>query len=87
MKFLWSIIMVFALSFTAIYVPIRIAFIEEVSLNLFIIESVVDCIFLCDIFNNFMTAFYDQNHKLITDPKKIIKKYLKGWFVIDLVAL
>ena len=78
--------MIIALIFTAIYVPIRIAFLDQVPLELLIIEYIVDAIFFCDIFVNFFSAYYDDNHTIITDKKRIAKKYLTGWFLIDLVA-
>ena len=78
--------MVIALIFTAIYIPIRIAFIEEISIEFMVIEYFIDALFFVDIFVNFVSAYYDENHNLITDNKEIAKKYLKGWFLIDLLA-
>ena len=40
-----------------------------------------------DIFINFLSAYEDQDTGLmIIDMKKIAKEYVKGWFLIDLVA-
>ena len=79
--------LVLALSFTAIYVPIRLAFIEQISTPLFIMETIIDSLFFIDLFVNFLTAYYEEDHKLIVQGSKIAKKYLKGWFLIDIVAL
>jgi len=46
-----------------------------------------DSIFLIDIVLNFFTGYYDQNNNLIMDKPKIATKYLKGWFLLDFVAL
>ena len=78
--------MVLALIFTMIYVPIRIAFFDKVSLTFFILEYIVDLIFISDIIFNFFTAYYDQDHILITNKKLIAKAYFKGWFIIDVLA-
>ena len=85
-KMIWSIIMIIVLSFTVIYIPIRLAFIEKVNRELLVIECIVDGIFMLDIFFNFITAYYDKNHTLITRKKFIVKSYLKGWFIIDILA-
>ena len=78
--------MVLALSYTAIFVPYRLAFIEEHSLGFSILEYFVDGIFFADLICTFFTAFYDNEHKLVTNKKLIAKNYLKGWFLIDLIA-
>jgi hypothetical protein len=36
---------------------------------------------------NFTTAYYDEDFKLIIDRKSIIKKYLKGFFILDFIAI
>ena len=79
--------MLLALTFTAIYLPIRMSFIEDLPFEFLVIEYILDMIFFIDIFVNFTTAYYDFEHKLITDRKKIAKKYLKSWFIIDALAL
>ena len=78
--------MVLALIFTAIYIPIRISFFEEISLGLLIFEFVVDGIFILDLGVNFFSAYYDKNKRLVTKNKDIILHYLKGWFFLDLIA-
>ena len=85
-QLIWSLVMVMALSFTAIFVPYRLAFIEEYSLGFSIVEYFVDVIFLADLILTFFTAIYDNEHKLITNKKVIARNYLKGWFLIDLIA-
>ena len=52
---------------------------------LVIIDIIVDIMFLADIFVNFRTTFL-SNGEVVTDPKKIAINYVKGWFVIDLIA-
>merc|ERR1719265_906723 len=41
--------------------------------------------FLTDIVKNFNLAYYQQG-LFVTQPWRIIKNYIKGWFIIDLVA-
>ena len=48
----------------------------------------LEAIFLLDIIFNFITGYYDQyEDKLVTDFKLIIMRYLKGWFIIDLISI
>lgn len=36
---------------------------------------------------NFRSAYYDEDGLLESSKKKIIFKYLKGWFIIDLLTV
>ena len=78
--------MVLALIFTAIYIPIRIAYLENISTGLLIVEFAVDGIFILDLALNFFSAYYEQDKRLITNNRIIAKRYLKGWFALDLMA-
>ena len=81
------ILIISLLIWTAIYVPYRLAFIDQASFWLFTHECIMDGIFLFDIVFNFFTAYYDQNNNvLITDRRIITKNYLKSWFLIDLLS-
>ncbi|XP_041470932.1 potassium voltage-gated channel unc-103-like [Lytechinus variegatus] len=51
------------------------------------IDMVVDVMFIVDIFINFRTTFLDDSlGEVVSNPAKIAKHYLKGWFVIDVLA-
>lgn len=39
-----------------------------------------------DILINFRTTFVNRNDEVVSHPGKIAVHYLKGWFIIDLVA-
>lgn len=51
------------------------------------INYAVDGIFLIDIFINFLSAFQDDDHVLIDNPKAIACNYATGWFIIDAVSI
>ena len=70
----------------AIYLPYRLAFIDNSYITLFIMECIMDFIFLIDVGLNFFMAYYDNNNMLITDRKLIARRYLKSWFTIDLIS-
>ena len=47
----------------------------------------LDFIFFLDIIVNFFSAYQNEVFKMIDDRKVIACTYLKGWFVIDLIAI
>ena len=53
-----------------------------------ILALVFDAFLIADIILNFFVAYYDPNDhlRLITDFKKIKHRYLKRWFIIDLLS-
>ena len=46
----------------------------------------LDTAFLTDVLVNLFSAYYDEDNRLITSRKKIVCTYLKGWFVVDILA-
>ena len=47
----------------------------------------MDILFLIDIIINFFSAFEDEYYATQDDFKVIAKTYLKGWFMVDLLAI
>lgn len=47
----------------------------------------VDLLFLIDIILIFNTAFVNSNLQMVDDRKVIAKKYLSGWFLIDIMSI
>ena len=82
--------MIVVLMYIILYVPIDVCFnlIHNHGGNGSIINSVVDVLFTLDIFITFISAYEDPiTSKLITNLKKIGKKYIYSWFFIDLIAI
>ncbi len=49
------------------------------------LDWIVDCLFMVDIVVHFRTAVYDDSAQVYdTRPSAIAKRYLPGWFLIDL---
>lgn len=46
----------------------------------------MDVTFIIDILINFRTTYISGNDEVVSHPGKIAVHYLKGWFIIDLVA-
>lgn len=56
-------------------------------ISLWIIVYLVDLISLMDMVLHFYLAFYNRNGIMVLDRRKIMKRYLKTWFILDMVAL
>ena len=82
----WDLSMALVLIFTCAVTPYRIAFSED-TLTWYIINKIVDFLFLVDIFVIFNTAFYDEDFVLHEGRSFIAKAYIKSWFVMDLLAI
>jgi hypothetical protein len=50
------------------------------------IDIILQILFVLQIFITFITDFHDHKGKLVRDPKRIAIRYLKGWFIVDLVS-
>mgnify|MGYP000843880637 FL=1 len=84
-----------ALLFTAIVTFVEVAFVDgsgEVD-GLFIINRVVDLVFLLDLGLQFFLMYaYQGNNpadsvRWIYDPVKIRRQYLRGWFALDAFSI
>jgi len=53
---------------------------------LVIVDYIVDVMFIVDIFINFRTTFVNATEEVVSDPCRIAVHYVKGWFLIDLLA-
>jgi hypothetical protein len=83
----WDHIMVVALLFTAIVTPYDVAFLEPGLNNMFVCNRAVDCVFLVDIFITFNLMYFGPGGMLIKNHRKIVTRYLKGWFTIDFITI
>ncbi|KAL7293481.1 hypothetical protein TKK_0012928, partial [Trichogramma kaykai] len=99
-KAVWDWIILLLVIYTAIFTPYVAAFLlpesdrNQSTTNLdnygedpmIIIDLIVDVTFIIDILINFRTTFVNSNDEVVSHPGKIAVHYLKGWFIIDLVA-
>ncbi|XP_012270109.1 potassium voltage-gated channel subfamily H member 2 isoform X2 [Orussus abietinus] len=97
-KAVWDWVILILVMYTAIFTPYVAAFLlSEPDYTtrkskkygddpIVIIDLIVDVTFIVDILINFRTTFVNSNDEVVSHPWKIAIHYLKGWFVIDLVA-
>jgi len=58
---------------------------KHISLTL-LINILIELINIIDLFLGFFRAFYNWDEQLISKNRIIIRKYLSGWFLSDLIA-
>ena len=85
----WDLVTLILLLFTAVVTPVEVAFLETRLWSiLFWVNRSVDALFVFDIFLNFFVAIVDPlDGQLVFHHPTIIKKYLKGWFIIDVISV
>ena len=82
---LWILLLLLIVS---LIVPVRLAFAEKDSSDWFMFYIITDTFFFVDIVLTFFTSVTDEKKVYeITDKKVIAKKYLKGWFWVDVISI
>ena len=83
----WNLLLVLLLTYTALVMPFRIAFYDVVFWDAWtILDFAIDGLFFLDICINFISVQVKSDGSLEIRHGKIVKSYLKGWFVLDLAA-
>ena len=87
-KLFWNMIILVLTVYTAMFWPIRLAFMEESNQSdgLLAFDLITDALFIIDIILNFFFVEEDVNGEMIIDIKKLAVAYLKTWFFVDVVA-
>ncbi len=84
-KTIWDLFIVILNLYTSIIIPYNVAFSEENEFTTF--EMFISISFAIDMILSFFTAYTDNEENLVKQKRKIIMKYLKGWFIIDLISV
>lgn len=92
-RLLWDVMIAIMILYYLFMVPLRIAFDIHNPDNHALtgqggwlaLDIIFDVLFLVDIFINFRTAYNDSG-ELETSGTKVCTNYLKGWFLMDMVA-
>ncbi|KAI5618064.1 potassium voltage-gated channel subfamily H member 6-like, partial [Silurus asotus] len=97
-KAAWDWVILLLVLYTAIFTPYSAAFLlndlaedqrhvcSYICNPLNIVDAIVDVLFMVDIVISFRTTYVDTNDEVVTHPKHIAIHYIKGWFLIDIVA-
>jgi hypothetical protein len=84
----WDIISTFLILWVAFVVPYRLGFdvVVELTSPAFVIDCLIDTFFLVDVQLQFRTAYLLPTGFLEVRWHVIAKKYMRSWFLVDLVA-
>ncbi|XP_077359881.1 voltage-gated inwardly rectifying potassium channel KCNH6 [Festucalex cinctus] len=97
-KAFWDWIILLLVLYTAVFTPYSATFLlnEHGDVRqricgytcnpLNVADLMVDVLFIVDIVINLRTTYVDHNDEVVTQPGRIAKHYIKGWFPIDLFA-
>ena len=82
----WDLTSCVLVCWITIFLPYRLAFnIGEAEYAFNVLDLFIDVFFIIDVFLNMITAYEDDGH-LVSRHKSILRHYLKGWFVPDVLA-
>ena len=84
----WDMTTAVALLYTATVTPFEVGLDLPTRIDaLFFINQVINVIFMVDICLQFFLPIPDHQGELIRDRKLIAMRYLKSWFVLDVVSV
>ncbi|XP_055688851.1 potassium voltage-gated channel subfamily H member 8 isoform X2 [Lutzomyia longipalpis] len=81
----WDWLILVATFYVAVAVPYNAAFVKTDRMTM-PSDVVVEALFIVDIILNFRTTYVSRKGEVVSDSKAIALNYLKGWFVVDLLA-
>lgn len=86
----WDVVVILALGFTSSVTPFEIALLETKLDALFVMNRLVDSVFLADMVLQFFIKIEVETPRGMTyliRRRDIAKHYMKGWFFLDLLSL
>ena len=86
----WDLMMMLLLTVVLFLMPYEVAFLVPSLDALFVINRLIDLIFICDLVIQFFLAYQngpDKGNTWVKSLPMIRKRYLKGWFTIDFVSV
>ena len=89
-KLYWDLMMTIILLIACIITPYQIAIYKdhtEFGTSEEMVEHALNLLFFIDIIVVFNSAYYNENSELIDNRKEISLHYIRGWFVIDFLAV
>ncbi|XP_031832379.2 eag-like K[+] channel isoform X3 [Nomia melanderi] len=84
-KSCWDWLILLATFYVAIVVPFNASFINTDRPTM-VSDVVVEALFIIDIVLNFRTTYVSRKGEVVSNSKSIAVNYVKGWFIVDLVA-
>ncbi len=87
-KLFWDVLLILSLVIYALIFPFAEHFLtdEMQTQYLFQYENLITVQFMLDIGINFVTAYVDDQKRVITNLHLVFKHYLTSWFLLDLLS-
>ena len=82
----WDMFIILCVLWNAILVPYDAAFSPPVPTSRSVIDTVVDCLFGCDLCLSLITGRVDKHGRLQTDARANITHYARTWLSLDLLG-
>ncbi|XP_018314248.1 potassium/sodium hyperpolarization-activated cyclic nucleotide-gated channel 2 [Mycetomoellerius zeteki] len=87
-RIFWESAMTLFIIAALMVTPVFLAFYFDEPEKWYLFNLAIDSVFICDIVIWFFTGYYDsQIHLIVLDPKFVASKYLRGFFVINLLPV
>ncbi len=84
--YLWNIIVVFAITGLAVFIPLNFLLQNELTSKYFCLLQIVKIVFILDIFYNLLkNKYFIENNSFINNY--CIINYLKRWFLVDFISV
>ncbi|VDA99708.1 hypothetical protein S1OALGB6SA_781 [Olavius algarvensis spirochete endosymbiont] len=84
-KVLWEFYVLLVTVAATIVAPLIVVFRITITPSLIALDALITLTFIADIVVQFNTT-YSVRHKRISDRKAIAIRYIKGWFILDILA-
>lgn len=81
-KLAFDIVVMVAVLYTATILPVKIAFNLDFAVWL---DVLIDLLFILDVFLQFFHGYMDMGYPVL-DPRRITRRYVRGWFAVDVVT-
>ena len=88
----WDWLLMLFIVYNAVYAPLVLVFGAQVGwsfrgtgINYDSLAKFLDFVFLTDVAIKARTSFPDHGYE-VTDGRKILARYLRGWFIIDFIS-
>jgi potassium voltage-gated channel Eag-related subfamily H protein 7 len=91
----WDCLTCLLLVYTALFTPVQMAFLtDQMKLTnirpwagVFIVDRIVDAVFILDIFVNFRSAYTTHTGVTVFDARDVAWRYMTSWFAIDIISV
>ena len=83
---MWDLLVIFALFVTCCFTPFEVALLPTKVNASFVFAQFINFIFIVDLIFTFFLPTEGPNGEAITSRKLIAIKYLRGWFVVDIIS-